>query len=104
MHVLYAARSLHTFSPTLYSYTFAIQLRRYAYPHLQIPLTAQQVVVLAERARIDTPHLHHLTLALARGPDAMAGQQQQIMDTIFSMKRKMLRKDDCKLIPTSTQT
>ena len=102
MHVLYATRSLHTFSPTLYSYTFAIQLRRYAYPHLQEPLTAQQVVVLAGRALIDTPHLHH-TLALARGLDAMAGQQQQIMDTIFSMKRKMLRKDDCGLIPTSTQ-
>jgi hypothetical protein len=26
----------------------------------------------------------------------MAGQQQQILDTIFSMKKKMLRKDDCK--------
>ncbi|KAA8625159.1 hypothetical protein PtrSN002B_007104 [Pyrenophora tritici-repentis] len=24
----------------------------------------------------------------------MAGQQQQILDTIFSMKRKMLRRDD----------
>ena len=26
----------------------------------------------------------------------MAGQQQQIADTIFNMKRKMLRRDDCK--------
>lgn len=26
----------------------------------------------------------------------MAGQQQQIADTIFNMKRRMLRKDDCK--------
>ena len=25
----------------------------------------------------------------------MAGQQQQIIDTIFNMKRKMLRRDDC---------
>lgn len=27
----------------------------------------------------------------------MAGQQHQIMDTIFAMKRKMLRRDDCSL-------
>jgi hypothetical protein len=26
----------------------------------------------------------------------MAGQQQQIIDTIFNMKRRLLRKDDCK--------
>jgi hypothetical protein len=26
----------------------------------------------------------------------MAGQQQQIVDTIFNMKRRLLRKDDCK--------
>jgi hypothetical protein len=26
----------------------------------------------------------------------MAGQQQQILDTIFNMKKKMLRTDDCK--------
>lgn len=25
----------------------------------------------------------------------MAGQQQQIIDTIFNMKRRLLRKDDC---------
>jgi hypothetical protein len=25
----------------------------------------------------------------------MAGQQQQILDTIFNMKRRLLRKDDC---------
>lgn len=25
----------------------------------------------------------------------MAGQQQQIIDTIFGMKRKLLRRDDC---------
>ena len=35
--------------------------------------------------------------------DAMAGQQQQILDTIFSMKRKMLKKDDCRAACTSTQ-
>jgi hypothetical protein len=28
--------------------------------------------------------------------DTMAGQQQQILDTIFNMKKKMLRTDDCK--------
>jgi len=31
-----------------------------------------------------------------RPPSIMAGQQQQIMDTIFAMKRKMLRRDDCR--------
>lgn len=30
----------------------------------------------------------------------MASQQQQIIDTIFSMKRKLLRKDDSKTPPT----
>lgn len=29
----------------------------------------------------------------------MAGQQQQIIDTIFSMKRKMLRGSDCTYLP-----
>jgi len=28
----------------------------------------------------------------------MAGQQQQIIDTIFSMKRRILRPDDCRRI------
>jgi hypothetical protein len=28
----------------------------------------------------------------------MAGQQQQILDTIFNMKRKMLKKDDCEVV------
>lgn len=30
----------------------------------------------------------------------MAGQQQQIMETIFNMKRRLLRKDDCMYAPT----
>jgi hypothetical protein len=30
----------------------------------------------------------------------MAGQQQQIIDTIFNMKRRLLRNDDC-TFPTS---
>lgn len=29
----------------------------------------------------------------------MAGQQQQIIDTIFSMKRKLLRGNDCTYSP-----
>ena len=29
----------------------------------------------------------------------MAGQQQQIIDTIFSMKRKLLRGNDCTSLP-----
>jgi hypothetical protein len=29
----------------------------------------------------------------------MAGQQQQIIDTIFNMKKRMLRRDDCKQPP-----
>lgn len=36
------------------------------------------------------------------GPEAvaaMSGQQQQIVDTIFNMKRRMLRRDDCNSDP-----
>jgi hypothetical protein len=29
----------------------------------------------------------------------MASQQQQIIDTIFGMKRKLLRKDDSRHVP-----
>lgn len=32
----------------------------------------------------------------------MAGQQQQIIDTIFSMKRKILRGNDCMRQPASS--
>ena len=40
-----------------------------------------------------------LARARQQAVDAMASQQQQIIDTIFSMKRKMLRGNDCTYPP-----
>ena len=106
MDVLSAERFLHTgtSSSTLHIHTLAVRpcLHASSYPE-NTPSRATRCCTSWTRIY---PHLVSPPTFRSRWPDAvdaMAGQQQQILDTIFSMKRKMLKKDDCRAACTSTQ-
>jgi hypothetical protein len=88
-----ARAPLHSIAPIAYRLT--------SHPSAVYTLFPTRVE-LPSRAQLHSPQL--CARAATEPIVAMAGQQQQIIDTIFSMKRKMLRRDDCQDPPAPLAT